>query len=258
MSTIMWRPDYAKFLIECHPENWEALYGVVRNAAGQRKYPGEWDKSHKVNRLWYNAAKGMETWSIDIWGEWSGIIELLPVSWLTNLRRLDMRSIVWDADGDTVLAVGSHLLHNVTNWNIHLYNTKVAKKSEKRDRGGEGFAIGSHKSDLRITVYKRHGEPVAQEFQMKGPFLQKLCSEVMGDFASVEDLVNAWRVLGHAVTKAGELRMERVLEAAGVGVYWPLLGPQDIPALPPAQGAFLATLPDEEGYPDPSEPSHTA
>lgn len=257
MGTVEYRPDYAKFVFTCHPQEWTSIYRSFTDAASKRKYVGDWDASHKTNRWYYNPQQDTETWSIDIWGEWSGIIDLLRPAFLTYLRRLDMRAIVWDASEEAVIAAGQHLILNVTSHNVHLYYTKPAKKTDRRDRGGNGFAIGSHKSDLRITVYKRHREPVAQEFQMKGDYLRRLVAEVQGDFASVADVCNCWRILGHAVVKAGQMRLERVLDAAGIGSYWPVLGPQDAPTLPPAQATFAAPLLDEEGFPDPSDPSHT-
>src|ERR1700693_5172028 len=124
MSTVQFRYDYAKFLIQCEGDRWSTIYGGLNTISHELKFKGEWLKSHKVNRLWYNAQNGMETWSIDIWGEWAGIVEQLPLHWLGYLKRTDVRAIVWDATKDTVLDIGQHLQRNVTSHNVNVYSTK--------------------------------------------------------------------------------------------------------------------------------------
>ena len=250
MSTLLFRADYAKFLIDCHPNEWQSYYHALNAASHERKYAGEWLKSHKVNRLWYNAAADMETWSIDIWGEWAGIVEALPAHWFPKLRRLDIRAVVWDADAETIKRIGQHLCGNVTSHNINLYNTRPGTKRLGRDRGGVGFAIGSHKSDLRITCYKRTGEPVAQEFQMTGAYLRRLKEDTIVSCGQNPEVVDLWRALRQAVQHAGQQRLERVFLSAGLNTFWPVVGPEPVPDLPPIQAGFLVELPDEEEYPD--------
>jgi len=250
MGTLHYRPDYAKFLVECPPQHWQLHYGYLNEQSHQRKYSTEWLKSHKVNRLWYNAAQDMETWSIDIWGEWAGIVEMLPLHWLRWLRRFDVRAIVWDATGENVESMGMHLYQNVTSHNIHVFNTRPATKRLGRDRGGVGFAIGSHKSDLRIAVYKRTGEQVAQEFQMSGTYLRRIVQSVLQDYEGTESVRSPWLGLVQRVKVAGLQRLGRVLDSAGIGQYWPVYGPDDLPGLPPVQASFGSYIPDEEGFPD--------
>lgn len=248
MGTAVYRYDYAKFLIECHPQDWAGWYGYLNRQSHERKYSTEWLKSHKVNRLWYNAAVDMETWSIDIWGEWAGIVEVLDDRWFACLKRLDARSIVWDADEAAVSSLGMHLYSAVTSFNVHVYNTRPAAKRMGRDRGGVGFAIGSHKSDLRISCYKRTGEPVALEFQMKGAYLERLKAETIARGKTRDNGCDPWLDLKYSVRDAGEARLERVLDAAGIGNYWPVIGPIEAPTLPPTQAAFLPELPgDHDG-----------
>lgn len=244
MATVTFRPDYAKFMFECAPEVWNHMYRVVNETSHEMKFNGEWLKSHKTQRLWFNAEKGMETWTLEIWGEWTGIVERLPSEWVLDLKRFDVRAIVWDAGRDTILDLGQHLQRNVTSHNINVYNTKPATKRLGRDRGGVGFAIGSHKSDLRVTCYKRTGEPVAQEFQCTGAMLSRLKLAAWDWYQKTGKTVDVWKNLSFRVQKEGNTRLQRVLESAGIGTYWPVLGAHDIPQLPPSQAAFVAELSD--------------
>ena len=92
MATVTFRADYAKFLIEAQPEVWNHMYRVFCETSHEMKFAGEFLKSHKTNRLWFNAEKGMETWSLEVWGEWTGIVTRLPADWLLSLKRYDVRA----------------------------------------------------------------------------------------------------------------------------------------------------------------------
>lgn len=244
MSTVTFRPDYAKFMFECEPEVWNHIYRVANETSHEMKFAGEWLKSHKTQRLWYNAERGLETWVLEIWGEWTGIVRNLPAEWLLSLKRFDVRAIVWDATKDTILDLGQHMQRNVTSHNINVYNTKPASKRLGRDRGGVGFAIGSHKSDLRITCYKRTSEPVAQEFQCTGAMLNRLKLASWDWYQKTGKTIDIWVNLSARVQKEGNARLMRVMESVGVGTYWPVIGADNIPQLPPTQAAFLTELSD--------------
>jgi len=245
MSTVTFRPDYAKFLIECDPDLWHHYYSELNRESHEMKFKGEWLKSHKVNRLWFNRESGYETWSIEIWGEWTGLVDRLPQNWLLFLKRYDVRAIIWDATKDTILDLGQHLQRNISSHNINVYSTRPATKRLGRDRGGVGFAIGSHKSDLRVTCYKRTSEPVAQEFQCSGAMLSRLVTQVWNDLHTTGGQVNLFKALEREITKQGKRRLERVLEAAGVGTYWPIVGASDLPELPPIQAGFIPEVGDQ-------------
>ena len=242
MASVIWRPDYAKFLIQCRPEHWQSYYHRLNEEAHELKFAGEWLKCHKVNRLWFNVDSQMETWSIDIWGEWAGIVRRLPAEWTVWLKRFDVRATIWDATEDTILDLGQHMQRNVTSHNINVFSTKKASKRLGRDRGGVGFAIGSHKSDLRITTYKRTGEPVAQEYQCSGAMLGRVVGAAAKKHARSRGTTDIWVDIAFRIQTEGQRRLERVLENAGIGTYWPLLGPEDIPTLPPVQSAVIAPV----------------
>lgn len=247
MSEVIYRFDYARFKIECAPENWEAIYGGFRKARETFKASGDFDKCHKVNRLWFNAAAGKETWALDVWGEWAGIVWSLDEFWFQYLTRLDVRRTLWDADGEAVMALGERLNRAGGPYNVHTFNSRPGSKRMGRDRGGVGFAIGSHKSDLRISCYKRTGEPSALEFQMTGRYLSRSMETARENWIATDKTAGLWYRLKECVQEAGEARFERVLENAGVGTYWPCAGPLPVPELPPLQTA-MPIGGDDDGY----------
>jgi hypothetical protein len=248
MPTVAWRADYAKFMFEVPSELWHSYAALLHTTSHECKYAGEWLKSHKVNRLWYDAGSGKETWSIEIWGEWTGIVHKLPPTWFHSLKRLDTRAIVWDTTGETIINIGQHLQKHVTSHNINVYSTKPASKRLGRDRGGKGFAIGSHKSDLRITTYKRTGEPAAQEFQMTGAYLQRLKASALRAVAGRFEVYDIWEQLIDLIALHGTQRIDRVLKAAGCDQFWSIIGSFSPPILPPTQHQFIPELDDNGNY----------
>lgn len=246
MSEVIYRFDYARFKIDCAPENWANIYGGFRESRAQFKASGDFDKCHKVNRLWYNAQSGKETWAVDVWGEWAGIVQVLSEFWFTHLTRVDVRCTLWDADGDAVLTLGEHLNRAGGPFNIHTYNSKPASKRMGRDRGGIGFAVGSHKSDLRISCYKRTSEPTALEFQMTGRYLERSKAAATENWMNTAKTSGLWYRLKELVVEAGEHRFERVLDHAGIGSYWPLAGPLPTPELAPLQTAMPLSAPGDD------------
>jgi len=244
MATVTFRYDYAKFLIQCPPDMWHQWYQELTRESHEMKASGEWLKSHKTNRLWFNAEAGMETWSIDIWGEWASIIERLPMQWIQYLKRADVRAIVWEATEATIIDIGQHLQKHITSHNVNVYSTKPASKRLGRDRGGKGFAIGSHKSDLRVTVYKRTGEPCAQEFQCSGAMLARCVRECLEQGKYYSGAYSIWEGLKGKIEKAGNQRLQLILEKGGIGTYWPVIGAHNIAPLTPAQSAFIVEASD--------------
>lgn len=244
MSSIVYRPDYAKFVFRVQAGTWHQYSERFHEASHQRKYHAEWLKSHKMSPWYGDAVSGTETWSVDIWGEWAGVVDLLPESFFPFLRRFDIRATVWDATEATIIQIGQHLQQTVTSHNINVYSTKPATKRLGRDRGGKGFAIGSHKSDLRITVYKRTGEPAAQEFQCSGQMMKGIVEEVYADPTIAPLGRSLWRAALARVQARGTSRLTRVFSSAELGTYWPVLETEGMPSLPPIQGAFLTPGPE--------------
>jgi hypothetical protein len=239
MGTVMYRPDYAKFLMQVRPELWSLTSRRFHEASHLMKVKGDWLKSHRMTRLWFNHESGYETWSIEIWGEWAQIVDRLPMEYLATLKRFDVRAILWDTDEATIIEVGQHLQKNLSQFNVNVYSTKPRSKRDGRDSGGKGFAIGSHKSDLRITTYKRTGEPCAQEYQCSGALLNRHVTDVMDICAKANSSISAWAGLVARVVASGERRMEMCFRLSGLGTSWPTFENQ-------ASEFIRETWPDED------------
>lgn len=253
MQTVNFRPDYAKFVLEMEPDRFNQYYQALNAISHTRKYHGDWLKSHKVTRLWADGA-GMETWSIEIWGEWAGLVAALTSpTWILSLRRFDVRAIAWDTNEQAIINLGQHLQRHVTSYNVNVYSTRPASKRMGRDRGGKGFAIGSHKSDLRITIYKRQGEPTAVEAQCSGAMLKRLVANSIQVAPLGADGHLTWLELSDQIVTLARARFNRVLELSGIGQYWPVVGAPDLPDIEPAQSAFIVEMErqlDERGFAD--------
>lgn len=240
MQTVHFRADYAKFILEMESDRFNQYYQALCAISHTRKYHGDFLKSHKVTRLWADG-RGMETWSIEIWGEWAGLVtSLASPTWLLSLRRFDVRAIAWDTNEETIVNLGQHLQRHVTTYNVNVYSTRPGTKRQGRDRGGKGFAIGSHKSDLRITVYKRTGEPGAIEAQCSGSMLRRLVSNSIAVVPLKDDSSDTWQELSDQIVTLARHRFNRVLELAGIGQYWPVVGAPALPNVDPVQSAFIA------------------
>lgn len=243
MSTVVYRPDYAKFVFTVPAGTWHQYSERFHEASHKLKFRDEWLKSHKMSCWYGNVSEGTETWSVDIWGEWSRIVEHLPTAWFQFLRRFDIRAAVWDADINTIVDIGAHLHKTITSHNIYQYSTKDATKRMGRDRGGKGFAIGSKKSDLRVSVYKRKGEPASQEYQCTGSMLRNLVEDIYEDPTIIPMQRDPYAALRSCIQAKGEIRMAQIWAAAGLGAHWPILSQGDIPVLPPIQSGLFFRLP---------------
>jgi len=91
-------------------------------------------------------------------------------------------------------------------------------------------------------MLKRTGEPVAQEFQCSGAMLNRIKMASWSWYQQTGKTVDIWKNLGFRIQKEGNTRLQRVLESAGVGTYWPTVGAHDLPVLPPTQSAFIPEL----------------
>lgn len=225
MGAVTYRFDYAKFLFHVKPHIWNLTSQRIHALAHEMKVKGEWLKSHKTTRLWYNQDADMETWSLEIWGEWAQVVSRYPPDWVPCLKRLDVRAILWDVNEEAIIEVGQHLQKNLTRYNVNVYSTKPRTKRDGRDAGGKGFSIGSHKSDLRVTCYKRSGEPCAQEFQCSGALLARHYTEVMDLVSGAKGTIDPWNALNMRIQASGTRRMADAFNSANLATHWPTWAP---------------------------------
>lgn len=226
MSSVTFRPDYAKLLFELPRGLFSTYYTRFCSESHNHKYHGDFLKSHKVVALPNNNPE-METTILEVWGEWAGLVTAMPFrTWAGLLRRFDARAIVWDASEEAVLAVGQRLQRSDVGYNVEVFNSKPASKRLGRDRGGKGFRLGSRKSDMCVVVYKRTGEPAAQEYRLQSTLLRRQVTRVMTTMRREGDVVDEWRQFIGLCEKEGQRRLALVLERAGIGTYWPVYAQQ--------------------------------
>lgn len=117
-------------------------------------------------------------------------------AWYLHLSRLDIRR---EVDGLDVLGLDVIYQYFRAGSNartVHRYHSPARQKRSGRNAGGDSFAVGSHKSDMRATWYIHRGQPCAYEVQCQHDMLRhgaelayKLHKEEGDAFAMWEFLV---------------------------------------------------------------------
>lgn len=220
MEVQTWRMDYVKCVLDLPRGLWQDYYDALRRTVGGGKQGPEFEKHHKVT-AWYNQSPDRETTCIEIWGEWAQVIRKMPFDvWGPSIKRIDVRGIAWDVSGDTVLALGQRLQRTTSSYNIETFRSKPASKRLGRDRGGEGFRVGSRKSDLCAVVYKRAKEPTAIEYRLQGQRLRVALEQTERSVKGYEDVMDRWTCLADHVQSYGNTRLKGVFRASGIEGYW--------------------------------------
>jgi hypothetical protein len=246
---VIYRPDYAKFVLDLPRGLFRHYYDGLREAAAKRQYTGEWDKHHHVQAM-HSMEADRERTIIEIWGEWTAVIKHLPFDvWGPALKRFDVRGIQWDADGDSVLTVGQSLQRAGLSYNVEVFNSKNASKRLGRDRGGQGFRVGSRKSDLCLVVYKRAQEPVAIEYRIQSHLLRRALEMTESLWRSDDRVFDRWERLTEYVAAWGSRRLTTAMELAGFGVYWPTSEQINASDVKIAQKSFAAQIESVEAAP---------
>lgn len=114
-------------------------------------------------------------YGVSTWGPGSDdFLQLLPSEYHTNISRVDFR-IETEVSASGLAGVEKRADEfNPRNRNIHKFSTRKRQKDFGRNSGGNGLGFGSHKSDVRLTMYKRAGETGAVEIQLSGKRLSNL------------------------------------------------------------------------------------
>ena len=223
MPSVTYRYDYLKLIITHPAGTFNQYYDAIRREGTRVAGSAEkWDRSHKVTA--FNSMEPLwERTCVEVWGEASDLISALDWAVYSQFaKRLDVRAILWEVEEDAVLFTGQRLQRNVSSLNVECFSSKPASKRLGRDRGGKGFRVGSRKSDICAVVYKRTREPAAQEFRFQGQSLSNAIHQVDGDLLHKAEVLNLWSILKGRLQMKGEQRLERAMNEAGIGVYWPM------------------------------------
>lgn len=125
----------------------------------------------------YSARLPYTTKYLEIWGDLANeyyerqCAALFP----SDVMRLDFRvELPADVDLNAIAAKAE----TVGRRQFQKFNQRVREKSDDRSSGGFGLAKGSHKSEKRVSVYKRGQELPAAEIQLRGKKAAEFHSEV--------------------------------------------------------------------------------
>lgn len=254
MPTIDYRWDYVKLMVT-HPIGSFSAYHAHLTAAARPFVKDQlaWDKSHKVIP-WHSQHESLATTIVEVWGEAAELVKRLDWDiWHGAVKRLDVRAILWEVEEDAIIGTGQRMQRMVSSLNVEVFSAKPASKRLGRDRGGKGFRLGSRKSDVCCVVYKRTGEPAAQEFRFQGQALINALRAVHEQFGPKSNVLDCWLALQNDFIRRGQRRLERGLEEAGIGVYWPLFDHKsaaDYEGLQMSMQTYAATKDAAEHNPD--------
>lgn len=132
----------------------------------------------------YNTALGHSQYFLRIWGEMANeFIEQNAHAIRGHLiTRADVRYELPNAKTEALRAFGRAAASGQKGRrNVQLFDSKGRNKTGSgRSTGGVGLAIGSHKSDRRVSAYQRAGAPVAVEISLQGRAVADLWSKFCG------------------------------------------------------------------------------
>lgn len=120
---------------------------------------------------------GKRRYIVSTWGHACDyLLQQLPTEYEGNVSRVDFR-IESEIVPENISRIKAMIEeHNPKGRNVQDFSTRKREKEYGRNAGGKGLAFGSHKSDVRLTAYKRNGEVGAIEIQVSGAKLQGITS----------------------------------------------------------------------------------
>lgn len=209
--------DYAKFLLLAEEDeagqswaNWQRLI-----TAGKP----DLIKQTKLTALGAGTIiPGKRRYVFEAWGETARYAGCLGEFWLRRATRLDVKTsmLPWiDQDVDN-LASRWKLVDRSRN--VQTFQSRPRTKRDGRSAGGRGIALGSHKSDLRISVYKRPRDCYRLEVQASGRLLRRLISEALEEWYQAKDAPTPvlWDLVRENILGTG---IDRCLKSAGLSEY---------------------------------------
>ena len=171
------RYDYVKFTLPLEQDRVQQMYENFRDEIQAWEVPG----SANLPKLTVlgKTLTGSRLYIIECWGEASQAVEQLSWElWSPYLTRLDVKDGAWGATDFGVDKIYRELRAQGTRENLNQFASRTRAKVGGRTGGGTGFALGSHKSDLRFSLYKREGEEYHYEVQFTGQQLARQVTSV--------------------------------------------------------------------------------
>jgi len=218
MDTGYFRWDYVSFWFDCAPDLFHTHLAYLDGLMNEVPPSHNWKQQMKVHA--HGPGQGdSRRYSITIFGAAATVVSRLPVFWHKFIRRLDIKCWPPELDEAAVVEMRDVLLNSKTGYNVTGHNGKPRQKTDKRDAGGNSLSIGSHKSDLRISVYQRSREHACLEFQVSGDMLKRVFANQLRLGGSTQRPAGFWTGVKSELQELGNARFNRCLVNAGV-VRW--------------------------------------
>lgn len=131
----------------------------------------------------YNTTAHTNQYFLRVWGELADFFTIAGQDMLRGklITRLDIRYAIINGSKESVRRFGAAAMARPKGRrNVQLFDSKGREKGANgRSTGGVGLAIGSHKSDRRVSVYARGNESPAVEIQLQGAAIAELWGACM-------------------------------------------------------------------------------
>lgn len=218
MGFMRW--DYVSFWFEMEPDEFHQHLQRLDAIAEQNPSCSDWKGMSKVKALG-QAASGKRRYAVTAWGRGANIVGYLPVSFVPHIHRLDIKAWPENYTMDDLHQLRADMLNRPCGYNLTTHDGKLRQKTDKRDAGGTSLAIGSHKSDLRVSVYGRGLEKVCIEFQVSGDMLRRVLTDVAAKRSNTRDPFIFWVMVKDRLQQLGVCRYNKALDNAGVSRWRP-------------------------------------
>src|SRR6185369_1649304 len=241
MSNLYYRWDYVKLQFEMEADRFHTYLAQLDAIGQERVGLNRWKGAIRV-KAGGETDTGRRRYWVSIHGPSALVVNFLPFAWWPYVTRLDVKATDLPYDDQEVHQMRVKLLAKPNPYNIVAMNSQDRLKNDKRDAGGRGFSIGSHKSDLRVAMYRRGREGVGLEFQCKDDTLERLQKKHAKAFPPSEHPSTYWLQLKQDIIACGEQRFARSFAAAGVPSS-PIIGDSNLhltgaPAFDPEDPPF--------------------
>jgi hypothetical protein len=200
--------DYVKFIVVAEPD----LFTTSYLEEWYETFGAEEENGRKRWRLTCLGQAGIDKrkYALEIWGDPAQqVCNLSWAKWHKWLQRYDFAETFSLGDVDAIDALYELSRQAGMRHNVNRYSSRKRTKKTGRSGGGEGVAFGSHRSDFRLSIYKRHDEPLKWEVQMAGGRLGRLVQktirylEIMG-----VDTIEPWSSLETSIWYEGDTFMQ--------------------------------------------------
>lgn len=167
------RCDKVVLLKACEYDAAQTLIDAVRSTYAALSAAAGIEIPFNVRVLAADIGAGTRTYELDTYGAGADVVlRSLPPEWYDYVSRLDYR-ITTEVDTDRLFEFARHIERfGRYGRNVQYFNTRPRKKTEGRHAGGKGVAVGSHKSDQRVVVYRKPEEQGAIEMHITGKALR--------------------------------------------------------------------------------------